>query len=831
MSSLWQDLRYALRGIRRAPGFAALIVLTLALGIGANTAIFSVVNGVLLRPLPYKNSDRLVEIRSSAANGRIRFGVSYPDYQDLQNLSGSFAAVGAYTSDRLNLTGAGGPKEIQAALVSPELFGVMQVPPEVGRTFGSEEDRAPVVVISHGLWNDLFGADPSAVGRQITLDGRSFTVIGVMPPRFGFPDPGDAVWLPLGWAFVESAAPNWSIAGGGRADRDLHNLVAVARLAAGVGLVRARGALDLLARRLAAAQSDAADGRRQVVAQMGGGPGGDAGGAKQGMADGGFVLTTLRQDVVGDVRTNLLILLGAVALVLLIGCANAASLLMARAGTRRREIGVRAALGAGRGRLVRQLLTESVVLSTAAAVAGIAVAAWGVRLLLAIWPRSLPRAEDVHLDLPVLGFALAAGLITGLGFGLLPALRLAAPEAKESLRDDLTSGTSRRRGRSQGALVVAEVALALMLLVAAGLLVRSFVALNAVDLGFRPDNLAAARIRLTPSRYSTLASQQQFFEALTARLSQRPGTGKVSLVQTLPLSGGRRIEAFDPRQVRPDDPEEMVFLGATGVSPSFFSTMGIALRQGRGFAATDRAGAQPVVVINQQLSHRLWPDQSPIGKTLPIGGVTVVGVVGDIRSGLVTEGPGPELYYPLAQAPEMGELWVLLRAPHPLRQIPALREAVAAVDRGQPVAEVVTFDQMIGRQEAARRFNTTLITLFAALAMVLAIVGIAGLTAYAVTQRTREIGIRMSLGAEAADVLRMLLGDSARLVGLGLVLGLAGALLAAPVLGSMLYGVSSRDLGAFASAGLVLGVAALAATWIPALRAARVDPVKALRNE
>ena len=824
MNSLWQDLRYALRGIRRTPGFAALIILTLALGIGANTAIFSVVNGVLLRPLPYKNSDRLVEVRSSAGNRRIRFGVSYPDYQDLQKLTGSFAGVGAYTSDRFNLTGGGEPRELQAALVSPELFGVMQVPPLAGRTFAPDEARAPVAVISYGLWNDLFGGDRSAVGRQIALDGHSFTIVGIMPASFAFPEPDDAVWLPLGWAYLEN--PD------GQADRDFHNLVAVARLAPAVSLDKARGDLGLLAHRIAAAKTDAgAGGRRQVVVQMGGGPAAGGGGARQGLADGGFELSTLRADVIGDVRTNLLILLGAVALVLLIGCANAANLLIARAGMRRREIGIRAALGAGRGRLVRQLLTESVVLATAAAVAGLAVAAWGVRLLLVIWPRNLPRAQDVHLDLPVLGFALAAGVITGLLFGLLPALRLAAPEAKESLRDELVSGAGRDRRRAQSALVVVEVALALMLLIGAGLLVRSFAALNAVDLGFQPADLVAARIRLTPSRYATLPAQRQFFDAMTARLEQRPGVGEVSLVQTLPLSGARRMEAFDPREIRPDDREEFLAVGATAVSADFFSTMGIRLRQGRGFNADDREGTSPVVIVNQRLAHRLWPDQSPIGKTLPIGHVTVVGVVSDIRSGLVTEAPEPELYFPLGQAHDMGEMWVLLRAPHALRQVPALREAVASADRSQPVAEVVTFEQMISRQEAARRFNTTLITLFAALALVLAIVGIAGLTAYAVAQRTREIGIRMSLGAEAADVLRMLLGDSARLVGLGLLLGLAGATLATPVLGSMLYGISSRDVGAFASAGLVLGVAALAATWIPALRATRVDPVKVLRDE
>lgn len=829
MNTLLSDLRYAWRGMRRSPGFAALIVLTLGLGIGANTAIFSVINGVLLRPLPYRDSDQLVEIRSRGMGGKARFGISYPDYQDLQTLTGSLAGIALYRSEQFNLTGGTEPREVSATMVSPGLFALLGAAPAAGRVFAAGEDEGAVAILSHRLWQELFNADPSAVGRQVSLDGKDFTVVGVMPADFAYPDEDAALWLPIGTAFAQD--PDL------RVNRDDHFLSAVARLAPGIGLDRLHSDLDLLARRIAASQKDNGQRRVQITVNGGGGPSVLPGPSRQGFTNDGFSATPMRENVVGDVKSNLLILLGAVAVVLLIGCANAANLLMARAGARRREMGIRAALGAGRGRLVRQVLTESVLLALAASVTGLLLAAWGVHLLLATWPRTLPRAGEIHLDQNVLAFTLGLGIVTGLLFGLLPALRLARPEATESLRDDLAAGAGRQRRRTQSALVVAEVALALMLLVGAGLLVRSFVALNSVQLGFQPENVLAARLRLTPSRYPNPTAQREFFSRLTGRLADRPGISSISIARTLPLSGARMIMAINPRDVNADDPDQFLPVGMSIVGPDFFSALKIPMLQGRPFTDQDREGAPRVVIINQQLARRLWPGRNPLGLQLPAEGpggggrATVVGVIGDVRAGMLADAPTPEIFLPAAQSSRMDEMWVLFRAEHPLRQVPVLREVVRQDDPSQPIGDVVTLDQMVARQEAARRFNTTLITLFAALALVLAVIGIAGLTAYAVAQRRREIGIRISLGAQGGDVLRLLLSESGRLVATGVVIGLAGAVLIAPVLASMLYGISSRDMASFTLAGILLVVVALVATWVPARRALRVDPMTVLREE
>src|SRR5438067_3245871 len=772
-----QDLRYAVRTLARTPGFTLVAVVTLALGIGANTAIFSAVNGVLLKPLPYPGSDRLVQIMSTGFRG-VHFGVSFPDLHDLRALSQDFTGVAAVRTQRHNLTGAGDPRDVQAAAVTANLFDVLQVRPEIGHSFAPAEERTPLALLSDGLWVTSFGRDPGILGRSISLDGRSFTVVGVMPAGFQFPNEDAQVWTPMG----EFLSQNPQV----ETDRGVHFLNAVARLAPGVSTERVVGDVKLLAARLSAGDSGSSGAGRQLSltgqASPGGGAPAPSGGGRS-MLDTGFDVTLLRDAAIGDVSRRLLILGGAVALVLLIACANAANLLLARATARRREMAVRRALGAGRGRLMRQLLTESTLLALAAGMAGVVLAGSGLQALLAVWPHALPRTPEIALDAQVLAFSLGLALVTGVAFGLLPAWRASAPGIEQSLREDAPGATGGRR-RLQGTLVVSEVTLALVLLVAAGLLVRCFIRLNNVNPGFDTRDVLAARIRLTPARSPAGAQQTLFFDTMLASLQAHPGVQSASLAGTLPLSGNMFMLAFDPRTVRPDYPEPIMILRLSVISPDYFTTFRIPMRRGRGFTAQDRAGAPPVAVINRASADQLWPGQDPIGRQLTIGGPgqparapTVVGLIDHLRSASLDATPQPEIYRPAAQQSDLREMWVALRSSNgrPLQLVGAIRDAVHQADAEQSIGDVVSLEQLIGRQTAARRFNTTLLTIFALLAVGLALVGIYGVTAYAVTQRTRELGIRMALGARGGDVVALLMKESLRRVAAGVGLGLDGA--------------------------------------------------------
>jgi len=834
MDTLLQDLRYAVRTLAKSPGFTLVAVLTLALGIGANTAIFSAVNTVLLKPLPYPGSDRLVQVMSTGFRG-VQFGVSFPDLHDLRGLSQDFTGVAATTTQRYNLTGAGDPREVQAAAVTADLFDVLQVRPEIGHGFAAADDRTPLALLSHGLWVTNFGRDPGILGRSISLDGRSFTVVGVMPAGFQFPNEDVQVWTPIGEFLSQNPQAE--------TNRGMHFLTAVARLAPGVSTERVVGDAKLLAARLSASDSGSSGGRQRIVAGQaspGGGPPGPSSGGRS-MLDTGFDVTLLRDVAVGDVRRPLLILLGAVGLVLLIACANGANLLLARATARRREMAVRRALGAGRGRLVRQLLTESTLLALAAGVVGVALAASGLDALLAVWPHALPRTTEIGLDGAVLAFNLGLAVVTGVAFGLLPAWRASAPGIEQSLREDAPGATGGRR-RLQSTLVVGEVTFALVLLVGAGLLVRSFIRLSNVDPGFDTRDVLAARIRLTPARYPGGAQQTLFFDNMLTALQAHPGVQSASLAGTLPLSGNMFMIAFDPRTVRPDYPEPIMVLRLSVTSPDYFTTFRIPLRRGRGFTAQDRAGSPPVAVINRATADQLWPGQDPIGRQLTIGGprqttgprpITIVGLIDNLRSASLDARPQPEIYRPASQQSEVREMWVALRAGNgrPLQLVGAIRDAVHQADPEQSIGEVVSLEQLIGRQTAARRFNTTLLTIFALLAVGLALVGIYGVTAYAVTQRTRELGIRMALGARGADVVRLLMRESLRRVAVGVGLGLLAALGVTRALSAMLFEVAPRDAVTFAATALLLVAVALVATWVPARRATKVDPMVALRYE
>jgi len=838
MDALLQDLRLALRQLARSPGFTAVAVLTLALGIGANTAIFSAVNAVLMRPLPYPESEQLTEVTSTDLGG-VRFGVSYPDLVDLRAMTGTFSGVAAYSTQRYNLSGAGDPREVQAAFVTADLFDVLRVHPVVGHAFTPDQDREPLALLSHGLWSTSFGSDQSILGKSISLDGKPYTVIGVMPAGFHFPDDAVQVWTPVGGILEEEPRA--------LTNRSFHALNAVARLAPGVTPERVARDLDLLAKRIAAETGGGPDsGERRVVA-MGGGPGG--GGpptvrrnSGSPLDNTGFEAVSLRDSAIGDVRTRLLVLLGAVGLVLLIACANAANLLLARAATRRREMAIRRALGAGRGRLIRQLLTESVLLSLAAAGVGLVFSTWGLDALLTVWPRALPRGNEIALNGAILAFTAGLALVTGIGFGLAPALRASAQGIEEALRDDAAGATGGRwRGRLQGSLIVGEVALALVLLVGAGLLLRSFIALNRVNPGYDTRDVLAARIRLTPARYTSGTVQKEFFNTVLTSLRNRADVAGASLTVNLPLSGSMRVIAFDPRQIRADYPEPIVLAKASVVTPDYFSTLRIPIRRGRSFGADDRIGTPRVAVVSEKFARDLWPGESPIGKQFPLGNprglpepTTIIGVVDDLRSGAIDQPVDrPEIYVSTAQETGMAEMWVVARTRTgaPLKLAGAIRDAVRLADAEQPIGDIVSLTQLIGRQTAARRFNTTLLGVFALLAVGLALIGIYGVTGYAVAQRHRELGIRMALGARPADVVRMLVVESLRRVGLGVVIGLAVAFVATRALTTMLFGIAPSDASTFIATAILLAAVALLATWLPARRATRVDPMVSLRTE
>jgi putative ABC transport system permease protein len=838
METLLQDIRHALRQLAKSPGFTAVAVLTLALGIGANTAIFSAVDAVLLRPLPYPQSDRLVDL--SAGNAEpVRFAISYPDLLDFRALTQDFTGVAAYSSQRYNLTGAGDPREIQAAYATANLFDVLGVHPVVGHGFSTQQENDPVALLSYGLWAQSFGRDPAILGKAIALDGKSYTVIGVMPAGFDFPTDGIDVWTPVGG--IRAAEPQ------ALTMRELRALNGVARMSAGVSLARVQGDLNVLAKRIQADQANDSSAQRIIAIGPGPGPGpGEGGGGGPRISAGGFDqiqfnALLLRDAAIGDVSGRLWVLLGAVGLVLLIACANAANLLLARAATRGREMAIRRALGAGRGRLIRQLLTESVVLALCGAALGLVVSKWGLDALLALWPRALPRSQEVSLHLGVLAFTAVLALVTGIGFGLAPALRATATRIEEGLRQDSAGSTGGRRQRVQHTLVVVEMALALVLLVGAGLLARSFAALNAVSPGFDTRDVLAARIRLTPSRYPTPSQQKMFFETVQSALAGRPDVAGVAISATMPLSGDIRVVAFDPHSVRPDYPEPFFVAFESVVASEYFGTMRIPIRRGRGFGPEDRVGAPAVAVVSTRFANELWPNQDPIGKRFPFRGpnrpegpVTVIGVVDELRSASLEEpNPRPMLYMSAVQEAGQREMWVVMRSSRgpPLALVGALKDAVKLADPAQPIGDLVSLEQLIGRQTAARRFNTTLLGIFALLAVGLALVGIYGVTSYAVAQRQRELGIRLALGAGPKDVMRLLVGESLMRVAIGVVLGLAIALVASRALVSMLYGVQRWDPLTFAGTALLLGFVALVATWLPARRATRVDPVEALRTE
>jgi putative ABC transport system permease protein len=815
LEDLARDVRFAFRTLAKSPGFTAVVVLTLALGIGANTAIFSVVNAVLLRPLPFAAPDRLMSV-VSMRRGNVPDNASYPDFADWRAQNHVFSEMAAYTTDNFTLTGQGEALHIQGADVSADLFSLLGVKPILGRAFLPTEDKLPTangafaIVLSHRLWRERFHADPGLVGRTIEIDNRDFTVVGVAPPDFQFPIQGEPVdfWMTMAINFVSAPGEPSMVE-----QRGAHYLDVIARLKPGVPRAEAQAEMSTIVSRL----------NKQY-----------AGNAPRGVE----VLPEIDR-VAGPARPALVILLAAVGCVLLIACANVANLMLARGASRQKEMAVRAALGAGRGRMIRQMLTESVLLAMLGGVLGAGLGLWGISALIRLLPVDIPRLAGVRVDSAVLLFAALVSMLTGIVFGLAPAAQASRLAFVESLKESgrgLSEGLYRSRGR--GLLVVADVAVAAVLLVGAGLLINSFLRLQRVDPGFNPQHVLTFKMDLPYVRYSGL-SQTQFFERAIDRLGHLPGVLSASAVLPLPLDGDD-VGTFLAIEGRPVAEANPLRAGYTWVEPGYFSTVGIPLMKGRDFTAADDLATAPVVVINQTLARQFFPSQDPIGKRIKPGISNgykaspmreVVGVVGDVRQYGLASVPGPEVYVPLGQSPLGSMNFVVRTAVDPLTMVGAIRQEMGEMDKNLPFYGVKTFNQYLGEGFAQPRFLTLLLGLFAALALALAAIGLYGLVSYSASRRTHEIGIRLALGAEKRDVLRLVVGQGFKLTLMGAVIGAAGALALTRFLSGLLYGVKPTDLPTFLAVMLILMAVALVASYIPARRATKVDPMVALRYE
>ncbi|HEX6048925.1 MAG TPA: ABC transporter permease [Gemmatimonadaceae bacterium] len=806
LGELRQDGAHTWRTLRRAPAFAAVALITIALGIGANTAIFSVVNGVLLRDLPYRDAAQVVRIwGANASTQRDKSQLSPADFLDLRAAQRSFTTMGAFTFGGGTYVGDGDPVRLAGLRVDANVFPVLGVSAAIGRTFVAGEDStalAPtVVMLSHGAWRRLFGGDSTIVGKAISLSGRMRTVVGVLPPSFFFPTAADAeIFTPLDLTPVLNDA--------NRA-RKFHFLGAVGRLRPGVAVEEARAELVSIARRL---ERDYPE------------------------SNAGITVNTLgvRDAVVGDTRPALLVLLGASLLVLLIACANVAGMLLSRAVSRRQELAVRAALGAGRARLVRQMLTESVVLAGVGGLVGLGLAAWGTRALVASAGDMLPVSSQIAVDTTVLTTAILVTLACGVLFGLVPALA-ASRDMHMTLKDagrGSSGGVGRHRLRT--ALVTGQLALAAMLLVGAGLLVRSLTRLQQNDLGYTVDSALTFELGLVGQRYATSEAQDQFYEELYRRLNALPGVVAVGASGNLPLRGGASASlAIDGR---PHQGERLPEVGYQPVSDDWFKAMGVPLRRGRPFAPSDHNDAPPVVILSETAARQFWPNADPVGARLRLGPnpntpwFTVVGIVGDVRMG-VAGTPRPTAYVSARQDHWGGMAFVVRTTGDPMALLPAVRREVRAIDPTLPVSEARSMRDVQAMQLTDRRLPMQLMAAFAMLALVLAAVGVYGVMAYSVAARTREIGVRVALGARPGNVFGMIVRYGLATAATGLVIGLSGAAALGKLLTNLLYEVAPTDGATFVSVAVVLLAVVLAACLIPARRAVRVDPLEALRSE
>jgi putative ABC transport system permease protein len=803
-----RELRQTWRGLMRSPGFTVIVVLTLGLAIGANTAIFSLVEGVLLRPLPFADPGRLVVVWEdhSRGGGGAQMTLAPATVEDFRR-SGAFSGLASQWTTPLTLTAAGEAEALRAAQVSSEFFRVLGVAPELGRAFGPGADAAErTAVLSDALWRRRFGADPGVLGRKLTLDGRPYLVIGVMPPALRVPlflrEPREAteLWVPL--AIPPPLAAN----------REARVLQVIGRLASGRSLAAARSTLEAAGRRLAAE-------------------------FPQSWAEVGVAVVPLKEQIVGDTRPLLLVLQATVGLVLLVACANLASLLLARALARGAELAVRSALGAGRPRLVRIVLGEGLLLALLGGGLGVLLAAWLTRLLVRLAPAGTPRLEDVGLDAATLAFGLALALGASLAFGLAPALQVLRSGSAGALRDEGRGSTvGRRQGWLRDALVVGQIALALVLLIGAGLLGRSYLRLRQVDPGFRAGHVLTMKLSLPESRYPEPGMQTRFFEELMRNLQAMPGVAAAGGITRLPLDTGWGSVPLTGEGAAVPAGEEPSRVGARQVTFGYFDALEIPLREGRGFAAGDDERSHPVVLINQTLARRLWPGRQAVGRRVRLGPPSepwrdVVGVTGDVAYDSLASRPTPEVFVPHTQLPSDWFQVVVRAKGDPLGVAREVRAGVRKLDPDLPLVDVRPLAAQVSKSIAGPRFSAFLLASFAAVALALSATGVFGLTAYTVASRRREIGIRMALGARPNDLLRWLVGRMARLAVLGVAIGLAAGVLLARALASQLFGIRSIDLPTFVGGTLFLTFLCLLASYLPARRAARRDPRMALHND
>jgi putative ABC transport system permease protein len=810
MQTLWQDVRYGLRMLTRSPGFTVIGVVVLALGIGANTAIFSVADAFLLKPLPFPQLDRLVAVLEQAPNQTLdTTSVSPANFQDWKKQAHSFEPLAASAWDEVNLSGAGTPEKVQGFLVTANFFETVGVKPLLGRAFLPEEEQPghdQAVLLSYGLWQRHFGADPSIVGKTVRLDSRTCTVVGVMGKGYNFPTTAE-IWLPLALQ-----PKDWSA-------RNSHYLEIVTRLKPGVTVQQAQAEMTTIARRLSDTYPQTNGNWRARV-------------------------MTMRHFAVGDYTWQYtLLLFAAVGLVLLIACANVANLQFARATGRLREVAIRRALGASRWRIVRQLLMESVLLAFAAAALGLLLAEWGIELILSNMPPDVAKFivgwDKIRLDGRALAFTVAVAVIAGIIAGLAPALQGSAPNLNEALKEGgRGSSAGRSRSRLRSALVVSQVALAVVLLVGAGLMVRGFRALLNVNQGFSPESLLTMRIALPDSKYATPAQLAAFYDQALQKLAAIPGAQAVTSASGIPFGHSLSTQMLNIEGSPPINPSDRKTATSEVISPNYFRLMHIPLREGREFGESDGADSPRVAIISQSLAQRYWPGQSPLGRRIKVGTydsenpwMTVIGVVGDVKYEWTDLGPPAELYRPYRQSPRDYCTFVLRSNGNPMALAAAARGQIASIDPDQPIFDVKPMDRVIMETIMGIAYVAVMMAVIGVMALILSSAGIFGVMAYSVSERTHEIGVRMALGAQARDVMRMILGRGILLAAAGLLIGLPVSMALARLLSSLIFGVSAADVVTFAGASIVLGGVALLACYLPARRATRVDPMVALRYE
>ncbi|MBK5257058.1 MAG: ABC transporter permease [Vicinamibacteria bacterium] len=806
METLWNDARYGARMLSRTPGFTFVAVLTLALGIGANTAIFSVVNALLIKPLPLPDSERLVSVSGVDAKGRSQF-VSFPDFEDLQKQSRLFEGFTAMVPQSVNLTGGSEPQRVRGGFVSDNFFGLVGVDPEQGRGFRAGDDdlaAEPVCVLQHEAWQNVFSGDPKIVGKAIVLNNAPFTVVGVLPRGFRFPFDDVEVWMPHHTWPVFKTADNYLNRANGLVGP-------VGKLKPAVTMAEGQAELDTIAARVAQEYPAAGAGRKMRA-------------------------RPLRDVVVQNARPMVLVLMGAVAFVLLIACANVANLMLARASARQTEIATRAALGAGRGRLIKQMLTETALLWVGGGILGTILGYFGLGALLASSPGPLPGGVMPALDWTVLAFTFALSAGTGVVFGAFAALRFSRPDLSGTLKEGGRSGEGAARSRLGSALVVAQVALTLVMLVGSGLMLRSFQKLTQVEVGFKTDNLLTLEYRLPANKYPDGAQQWEVHRQIVERVRAVPGVTSASVVRAVPFGGNGSNVLFEipgtPPPADGDAPRALINFG----DQYYFETMGIPLLRGRNLNDLDGPTTTPVIVINRRMAERYWPNQNPLGRAItfpdpknPIT-ATIVGVVGDVKHYGLDDPDGLQAYAYQAQQPYIFNSLVVRTAGDPMAMTSAVRTAVWSVDPEQPMWKIYTMDFMVDRSLGQTRFMMGLMTAYSALALLLAAVGLYGVMAYSVSQRAREIGVRMALGAQSRDVLRLVLGRGLRLTLAGLLLGLGASLALGSSVRSLLYGVQAGDPATLIGAALVLFAVALLASYVPARKATTANPVTILHR-